>query len=218
MSIPSTGRLDPATQRRIQRDFDDLRDEFGDLLGRETVERCLNDSLDQFAGAAQVPTFIPLLVHRFARQQLRALAQSRGLLQKAQPEVLFVDAGDAGRSQIAAALLEHHAPGVAHIRTAGTNPEVAINPTVTTALTNRGLSLADAYPKPLTAVVAKAADVVVTLGCPDAVDRRADQRRYDWDVSTPDRMDLAAANTLCDEIDAKMGELLVLFGNGAGTA
>ena len=98
MSTPSTGHLDPATRRRVERDFDALRAEFAGLLGPETVEQCLNDSLDRLTSTARVHNFVPLLAQRFARQQLRAVAQGRGLLDKPQPEILFLDTKDAGRS------------------------------------------------------------------------------------------------------------------------
>ena len=56
-----------------------LRDEFTDVFGPETIERFLHSSYDQFAGRAAVPNFLPLLAEGFARQRLRALAKVEGL-------------------------------------------------------------------------------------------------------------------------------------------
>ena len=103
--------LDAATKWRVEKDFDQLRNEFSAILDPDTVERCLERSMSALAGAS-VPNFVPLLAHRFARQQLVAVAQHRGLMDKALPEVLFVDIRDSGRSQIAAALLAAKAPGL----------------------------------------------------------------------------------------------------------
>jgi protein-tyrosine-phosphatase len=130
---------------------------------------------------------------------------------KAVPEVLFVDVKDAGRSQFAAAFLQHEAPAMVHIRTAGTNPAVAVNPTVSAVLADRGLNVSRAYTKPLTDVVVRAADVVVTLGCADAVERLPGQQRYDWDLADPDAMDLPGLNALCDDIEARPKELIAVL-------
>ena len=78
--------------------------------------------------------FVPLLVHRFARERLRALAQAEGALAKDVPEVLFVCVHNAGRSQMAAALLDRYAEGRVHVRSAGSAPADEINPEVVAAM------------------------------------------------------------------------------------
>ena len=57
-------------------------------------------------GHSRVKDFVPLFVHRFARERLRALGQVEGVIAKPVPEVLFVCVQNAGRSQMAAALLD----------------------------------------------------------------------------------------------------------------
>ena len=64
---------------------------------------------------------MPLFVHRFARERLRALGQVEGTIAKQVPEVLFVCVQNAGRSQMAAALLDHYAEGRVHVRSAGSD-------------------------------------------------------------------------------------------------
>jgi arsenate reductase (thioredoxin) len=93
----------------------------------------VNESVDRLSGA-RVVDFIPLFVHRFSREQLRALAQSEGAIIKEVPEVLFVCVHNAGRSQMAAALLDHHAKGRFHVRSAGSAPGDQINPAVLAAM------------------------------------------------------------------------------------
>ena len=111
--------LDAATHRRLERDFADLRNEFEPLLGPDVVEQCLQETLDRLTSGGGHNAFVPLLAQRFAHEQLRALAQYEGALDKTLPEVLFVCVHDAGRSQMAAAILAQRAEGAVHVRTAG---------------------------------------------------------------------------------------------------
>ena len=84
------------------------------------------------------------------------------------PEVLFVCVHNAGRSQMAAALLDHHARGQVRVTSAGSEPASEVNRAVVAAMEEIGLDLSKAFPKPLTDEVAEAADVLVTMGCGDA--------------------------------------------------
>jgi protein-tyrosine-phosphatase len=84
------------------------------------------------------------------------------------PEVLFVCVHNAGRSQMAAPLLHHHAAGRVTLRSAGSAPTDTINPAVIEAMNELGLDLTHEFPKPLTAEAVQAADVVITMGCGDA--------------------------------------------------
>src|SRR3989442_9648747 len=81
------------------------------------------------------------------------------------PEVLFVCVHNAGRSQMAAALLDRHAAGRVHVRSAGSTPATEINPVVIEAMEELDLDLAKEFPKPLAPELVEAADVVVTMGC-----------------------------------------------------
>jgi protein-tyrosine-phosphatase len=201
------GHLDAATRRRLERDFADLSNEFTPLLGGDVVDQCLHDTVGRLASGGRSSPFVPLLAQRFAREELVAIAQSTGALAKEVPEVLFVDTHDAARSQIAAALLDQRAKGTVHVRTAGVDPSGAITPVVATVLAARGLDTSRAYAKPLTGIVVRAADVVVTLGCPDAVETDARQLRLDWDVPAPDTDVPAQVSALCDDLDRRIAGL-----------
>ena len=83
-----------------------LRQQFTDVFGAETIERFLHSSYDQFAGRAVIPHFLPLLAERFARQRLRALAKVEGLSHDGRPTVLFLCTHNAGRSQMALGFFE----------------------------------------------------------------------------------------------------------------
>jgi len=103
---------------------------------------------------ATIPDFLPILVSRFAREQLTAAAQADGRLIKPVPELLFVCVQNAGRSQMAAALAQHLSAGNVHVRSAGSKPADKINPMAVQVLAERGITLTEAYPKPLTNDVA----------------------------------------------------------------
>jgi arsenate reductase len=65
------------------------------------------------------------------------------------PEVLFVCVHNAGRSQMAAALLDRHAKGRVQVRSAGSDPADALNPAVVAAMAEVGVDLSRELPKPL---------------------------------------------------------------------
>lgn len=83
------------------------------------------------------------------------------------PEVLFVCVHHAGRSQMAAALLDHHAQGRIRVRSAGSAPAEQINPAVVAAMAELGIDLSREVPKKLLTDDVAASDVVITMGCGD---------------------------------------------------
>jgi ArsR family transcriptional regulator len=109
------GQLDPTSRATFARAIEALHEEFRGIYSLETIERFVDEAIDRLSGA-RVVDFIPLFVHRFSRQRLRALAQAQGAIVSDVPEVLFVCVHNAGRSQMAAALLDHHAKGQVHVR------------------------------------------------------------------------------------------------------
>jgi arsenate reductase (thioredoxin) len=151
---------------------------------------------------------VPVLSERFARERLRAVAQAEGRIVKDTPEVLFVCVHNAGRSQMAAALLDRRAEGRVHVRSAGSTPAHEINPSVATAMAEIGLDLSQEFPKPLTDDVVRAADVVVTMGCGDACPVYPGKRYLDWELDDPAGLGLEQVRAIRDEIDQRVKELL----------
>jgi arsenate reductase len=125
------------------------------------------------------------LTTQFAADRLTALAQSQGAVLKTVPEVLFVCVHNAGRSQMAAGLLHHHAAGAVHVRSAGSAPADQINPAVAEAMAEIGLDISQEFPKPLTDDVVRAADVVITMGCGDASPIYPGKRYWTGNSTTP---------------------------------
>ena len=124
------------------------------------------------------------------------------------PEVLFVCVHNAGRSQMAAALLDHHARGRVHVRSAGSAPGEQINPAVVAAMDEIGLDLSQEFPKPLTDEFVRAADVVITMGCGDACPIYPGKRYLDWELEDPAGKSLDDVRPIRDEIDRRVQELL----------
>jgi arsenate reductase len=126
----------------------------------------------------------------------------------ATPEVLFVCVHNAGRSQMAAALLHHHAAGRVTVRSAGSAPAESINPAVVAAMAELGLDLSCEFPKPLTTDAVQAADVVITMGCGDACPIFPGKRYLDWELDDPAGLLLEQIRPIRDEIDRRVSALL----------
>ncbi len=124
------------------------------------------------------------------------------------PEVLFVCVHNAGRSQMAAALLAHHGRGKVKVRSAGSAPASEVNPAVVAAMAELGIDLGQEVPKPLTDEAARAADVVITMGCGDACPVYPGKRYLDWQLPDPAGQGTAAARPIRDEIDRRVKDLL----------
>ncbi|HXK34272.1 MAG TPA: arsenate reductase ArsC [Dehalococcoidia bacterium] len=124
------------------------------------------------------------------------------------PQILFVCVHNAGRSQMAAALLEHHAAGRVAVRSAGSAPAGEINPAVVQVMRERGLDLAGASPKALTDESVEAADVVVTMGCGDACPVFPGKRYVDWQVDDPAGRRVDDVRRIRDEIERRVLDLL----------
>jgi arsenate reductase len=124
------------------------------------------------------------------------------------PEVLFVCVHNAGRSQLAAGLLHHHAAGAVHVRSAGSAPADEINPAVREAMAEIGLDISREFPKPLTDDVVRAADVVITMGCGDACPVYPGKRYLNWELDDPAGKDVEHVRPIRDEIDRRVTALL----------
>jgi protein-tyrosine-phosphatase len=124
------------------------------------------------------------------------------------PEVLFVCVHNAGRSQMAAALLDAAARGTVLVRSAGSAPESVINPAVIEVMEELGLDLTRERPKPITDDAVRAADVVITMGCGDACPIFAGKRYLDWELDDPAGQPVETVRAIRDDIDARVRALL----------
>jgi arsenate reductase len=124
------------------------------------------------------------------------------------PQVLFVCVHNAGRSQMAAALLDHHAAGRVRVRSAGSAPADEVNPAVVSALAELGIDISRELPKALITEDVEVADVVVTMGCGDACPIFPGKRYVDWELDDPSGRSLEEVRPIRDEIDRRVRGLL----------
>jgi len=133
------------------------------------------------------------------------------------PEVLFVCTHNAGRSQMAAALLDHHAAGRVRVTSAGSQPAAELNPAVVAAMAEVGLDISREFPRRLTTDQVQAADIVITMGCGDACPVYPGKRYLDWDLPDPAGLDLPAVRPIRDAIAHRVAQLLDELGPATTT-
>jgi len=199
--------LDPVTQHHVRQAAEALADEFEGVFSQETIERYIAESVD-LLGPSKINVYVPVLSHPFARERLKALAQTEGLIAKEIPEVLFVCVHNAGRSQMAAGLVRLRSQGRVHVRSAGSDPGEEINPAVVEAMRELGVDMSEEFPKPLTDEVVRAADAVITMGCGDACPIYPGKRYEDWTLDDPASQDLETVRRIRDEIDTRVQKLI----------
>ncbi|MFD5069011.1 low molecular weight phosphatase family protein [Streptomyces sp. NPDC058369] len=173
----------------------------------QTVARYVDECAELLSAGARVGTHLPVLIERFADQRLGALARGLGLSPKVVPEVLFVCTENAGRSQLAAALMRHRLRGAVRVLSAGSDPGAEISPVVRQLLAEAGLDRGEEFPKPLTPEVVTAADVVVTLGCGDPCPVLPGRRYLDWNLPDLSGLDIESARAVRDALDARIDRL-----------
>jgi arsenate reductase len=124
------------------------------------------------------------------------------------PKVLFVCIHNAGRSQMAAALLNHYTEGRAQARSAGSSPATEVNPSVVTALAEVDIDIAGRTPRQLTDDMVASSDIIVTMGCGDACPVFPGKQYRDWKLDDPAGQGVAAVRAIRDQIDQLVRDLL----------
>ncbi len=175
--------------------------------------RVVRESYTALARRGGIPTHLVGLTEHFARQRLSDVARSRaargeGATAQRPPQVLFVCVANAGRSQLAAALLAHHAGDRVVVRSAGSVPAGDVHATVRPLLAELGFDPEAVFPKPLTDDAVRAADVVVTMGCGDVCPVLPGKRYEDWVVGDPALASPTGVRAIRDELDARVRALL----------
>lgn len=199
----------------LGRIIDDLGTRFTGTFSRETVQRVVLESYDLLRERSGTARALASATAQFAAERLSA--QQRGAGDEPDErrrgpgdpvEVLFVCVQNAGRSQLAAAIMRYLGGDRVRVRTAGSAPIDAIRPAVVTALDEIGVPLGGEFPKPLTDDVVRAADVVVTMGCGDACPVYPGRRYLDWPVDDPAGQPLDTVRRIRNDIDSRVRALL----------
>ncbi|GLI25865.1 hypothetical protein ARHIZOSPH14_01070 [Agromyces rhizosphaerae] len=197
---------EPATPPDLDRISRDLAVRFRGVFSRETVAHYVADSYRLLASTGPAAR-LSSRTAAFTASRLDALARDRGA-DAATPEVLFVCVENAGRSQMAAAILHQLAGDRVTVRTAGSDPAAEVRGTVVAALDEIGVPLGGEFPKPLTDEAVKAADVVITMGCGDACPVFPGRRYLDWELDDPVGRPLAEVRGIRDDIETRVRRLL----------
>ena len=128
------------------------------------------------------------------------------------PEVLFMCTHNAGRSQMAAALLASQAGGAVRVTSAGSDPAEQVNPAVAAAMAEVGVDISREVPKRLGNGQAEAADIVITMGCGDACPVFPGKRYLVWELPDPAGLTVEQVRPIRDDIAARVDALLKELG------
>jgi arsenate reductase (thioredoxin) len=131
------------------------------------------------------------------------------------PEVLFVCVHNAGRSQMAAALLERQAEGRVRVLSAGSEPADQLNPAVVEAMSEVGIDISAERPKKLEDAMVRESDVVITMGCGDACPIYPGKRYEDWELEDPAGKELETVRRIRDEISGRVEDLVATLTESA---
>jgi protein-tyrosine-phosphatase len=183
-----------------------LQDEFAGTFSVETIERYITDSRTQLEGRARFATWLPVLIERFTRDRLKALSRLQASPDR--PAVLFLCVHNAGRSQMAAGWLRHLAGDAVDVFAGGSDPGSQTNPSAVEAMAEVGIDISTEYPKPWTDEIARAADVIVTMGCGDACPVYPGIRYEDWELTDPAGQPVEVVRTVRDDIERRVRELM----------
>ena len=188
-----------------------LAPEFVGFFSLETIEKSAAEGYAYYSTMVEsgeaMANYLPILTERFVRNRLHFVRTDRLVFAHA-PVVLFVCVRNAGRSQIAAALLRHYGEGRALARSAGSAPAAKVQPEVVTALLERGIDISDQAPKHVTDEALRSADLIITLGCGDACPILPGKHYLDWAVPDPHGRSLAAVRVIVGDIADRVQALL----------
>jgi arsenate reductase len=184
-----------------------LADEFAGVFSAVTIERYILDSQARLGGTARTALRLPVLIERFTRERLRALARlEQGTADR--PAVLFLCVHNAGRSQMAAGWLRHLAGDRVDVFSGGSDPGAETNPLAVAAMAEVGIDISAEFPKPWTDEIARAANVIVTMGCGDACPMFPGNRYEDWELTDPSGQPIEVVREVRDEIGHRVRALV----------
>lgn len=184
-----------------------LQLEFDGVFNAETIERFITDSQTRLEHRAKFNNWLPVLIERFTRERLQALAKIE-TGNRDRPAVLFLCVHNAGRSQMAAGFLRHLAGDTIDVFSGGSDPGHQVNAAAIEAMNEVGIDISNEYPKPWTDEIARAADVIVTMGCGDACPIFPGKRYEDWELQDPAGQSVEFVRVVRDDIRQRVETLI----------
>ena len=205
--------FDPVVQRRLDNLAEELVADYAGKVEPQAIRDLMTDSAARLAESAVFPDFLPPLAFRLTKERLSASGRTEQERVDGAYDVVFVSLGGGGRGQIAAALttLLSGSRVVAH--SAGTTLRGEIDPAVSAAIGELGIDVADAFARPVTPEVLKAANMVVTMGhSVGTFDIPEEVRHEDWRVGDPVGAPMEEVRRVRDDIERRVRELLDSLG------
>ncbi|MFE3103502.1 arsenate reductase ArsC [Nocardia tengchongensis] len=211
-AVPSGTEADPAV---LSDAATRLNVEFGPAVDAATVDRILDGSLAHLTAIGLPADRLPALAERFARERLTAMARTAGRGALSGPTVLFVCTQNAGRSQMALGFFVSMAGQQAAAWSCGSAPSAAIHPLVIEAMAERGVDIADEFPKPWSDELMRAADVVIDMGCGDDNPIIGGHRFEQWPLPDPAGGGIEEIRAIRDDIEQRVRRLVANLGLAA---
>lgn len=191
------------------RDFDivreDLHRRYGHMIDAAQINAIVDETIVEQNATAKLTAFLPVFVERFASEKLEALVKGQDA--KVRQEVLFACERNAGRSQLASAIMRHLVGDEVFVRSVGVKARGGINPTVLKVLEERGISTEELYQKEISPRVSHRADVVVLMGINEIPGVPGD-RYVRWDIADPEGASIEQVREIADQVETKIRELL----------
>ena len=206
------GELDPELRHKMDWMMEELTGEFGSTFDRSQIEEVVNDSVTRLLETASVRQFVPLMAYRFTRERLNALVRTGKDIPRDHWDIVFVSLSGGGRGQIAAALTATLCGGRVTVHSAGTQAG-QVDPGVRTVITELGLDPDEAFARPVTNEVLRAADVIVTMGhSVGMINLPAGVRHEDWRIGDPIGAPIDETRRVRDDIEYRVRHLLADLG------
>lgn len=196
------------TAHVLEREAERLHARYPELGDLASVHALLLDSYARLARTSRHPELLASTAANDAAARLRAKAIAAGTLESRHPRVLFVCHGNAGRSQMAAALLENRSGGAVKARSAGTTPAGSVLPLALDAMREIGLPLHHAFPKPVDPDILRAAQTVVLFDGAEPFDLPEHVEVQHWSVPSIRGMGIEQVRGVRDALDLQVRGLI----------
>jgi len=192
-----------------------LHRKYPDLLSRESIAGLVLDSYTRLAARATVTKWLVPTAEKLAKERLQALTLLEAGSTKTIPTVLFLCTHNAGRSQMALGWFHHLAGDNAIAWSGGSEPAEELNQVAVKAMDEVGIDISKGFPKPWTDEVLAAAHVVITMGCGDSCPFLPGKDYEEWEVADPAGQPLEVVETIRDDLEVRVRDLLVRLGVSA---
>ncbi len=203
----------PGTLDLIDRLTDRLMARGNHAMTDDAVRDIVVDSLRRYRHLDHPSSHARSLAAQLSADRIDALAWLTAHAGRAHPaSILFVCSGNAGRSQIASAIMRASTPATTRIVSAGDHPAARVAPAVIEVLDEIGVPAFGEYPKPLVPELVAASDHIVVLNCDDRLDELSGRAFRSWSIRLESTSGKQGMRRTRDEIADQVHALAVEIG------